>query len=216
HGSRRLVRCRPSLRKSQGARFGAVRGPPGPAGAPRSMTERADPDYRSLFEQIPGSVLVIRAHPEFTIVEASDAYLRATFTTRESLIGRGLFDVLPKEPVATRGPAEAKLRRSLENVVATGRPDPMPVQRFDILRPAAEGGGSVERFWSAVNAPVCAPSGELLYIVHSIADVTEFVLSSREMQTDDDALRLEILHRGRQLAATNKQLREVVSQFRAI
>lgn len=180
------------------------------------MSDRADPDYRSLFEQLPGLFLVLTADPSFTIVDASDAYLRATFATREGMIGRGLFDVLPKEPVATRGPAETKLRRSLETVVSTGQPDPMPVQRFDVFRPAAEGGGTVERFWSAVNAPVRSRDGRLLYIVHSIEDVTEFVRSSRAMQTDDDSLRLEILHRGRQLAATNRQLREVVSQFRAI
>src|SRR5690606_21829098 len=135
-----------------------------------------------------------------TIVDASDAYLRATFTSRELLVGRGLFDVLPKEPVATRAPAELKLRRSLEQVIATGRPDPMPVQRFDVFRPADEGGGTVERFWSAVNAPIRAADGSLLYIVHSIEDVTEFVHSSREMQSEGDALRLEILQRGRQLA----------------
>src|SRR5690606_26703533 len=129
-GIARLVRCRPGLRKSQGARFGTVQVPVGRPGPLRSMTERIDPDYRSLFEQLPGSFLVVRADPAFTIVEANDAYLQATFTTRESIVGRGLFDVLPKEPVATRGPAGAKLRRSLENVIATGRRDPMPVQRF--------------------------------------------------------------------------------------
>jgi|GEM_PF-665249 len=180
------------------------------------MSERVDPDYRSLFEQLPGLFLVLEPDRSFTIVDASDAYLRATFTTREDLVGRGLFDVLPKEPVATRGPAAAKLRRSLDTVISTGRPDPMPVQRFDVFRPPEEGGGTVERFWSAVNAPVHSRHGRLLYIVHSIADVTEFVHSSREMQTEDDALRLEILQRGRQLAAANRQLREVVSQFRAI
>jgi len=180
------------------------------------MTDTPNPDYRQLFERLPGLFLVLRPDPAFTIVDASDAYLRATFTSRELLVGRGLFDVLPKEPVATRAPAELKLRRSLEQVIATGRPDPMPVQRFDVFRPADEGGGTVERFWSAVNAPIRAADGSLLYIVHSIEDVTEFVHSSREMQSEGDALRLEILQRGRQLAAANRQLREVVTQFRAI
>src|SRR5690606_37464125 len=84
------------------------------------------------------------------------------------------------------------------------------------MRPEAEGGGSVERFWSAVNSPIRSADGTLAYIVHSIEDVTEFVRTSRAMQQDDDALRLEILHRGRQLAAANAQLHEVVSQFQAM
>src|SRR5690606_39804526 len=68
------------------------------------------------------------------------------------------------------------------------------------------------RDWSA---DVCS-SDLLLYILPAIEDVPEFVHSSREEQESGDALRLEILHRGRQLAATNRELREVVSQFQAL
>src|SRR5690606_8148155 len=112
------------LRRSGGSAIGLT------ARRIRRMSESADcksADYRSLFEQLPGLFLVLLPDASFTIVDASDAYLRVTFTTRELLIGRGLFDVLPKEPVATRGPAELKLRKSLETVIATGRPDPMQV-----------------------------------------------------------------------------------------
>src|SRR5690606_3913101 len=84
------------------------------------------------------------------------------------------------------------------------------------FRSPEEGGGTVERYWSAVNSPVFGADGELAYIVHSVEDVTDFVRSSRAMQTDDDSLRLEILHRGRMLAAANAQLREVVTQFQAM
>jgi PAS domain S-box-containing protein len=179
------------------------------------MNECTEADYRRIFEQAPGHFLLIRPDPSFTILGASDAYLRATFTSRERMVGRGLFDVLPVDPAATRAAANLKMRRSLEKVVATRRADTMEVQRFDVFLPQGDG-GSVERFWSAVNSPVCSSDGSLLYIVHSIEDVTEFVVSSRAMQTDDDALRLEILNRGRQLAAANQQLREVVSQFQAM
>ncbi len=173
-------------------------------------------DYRRVFEQASGLFLLVRPDPEFTVVDATDAYLRATFTTREALVGQALFGLLPKEPAATRATAALRLRQSFERVIATRSADAMEVQRFDVLRPSGEGGGSVERFWSAVNSPVFSSDGTLLYVLHSIEDVTEFVHTSRAMQRDDDALRLEILHRGRQLAAANRQLREVVSQFQAI
>ena len=47
------------------------------------------PDYRALFESTPGLYLVLDR--DFTIVAASDAYLRATMTSREGIVGRGIF-----------------------------------------------------------------------------------------------------------------------------
>jgi hypothetical protein len=51
------------------------------------------PDFRALFESAPGLFLVLR--PDLVIVGASDAYLRATMTEREAIVGRHLFDVFP-------------------------------------------------------------------------------------------------------------------------
>lgn len=46
------------------------------------------PDFRVLFESAPNSQLVLT--PDLTIVAASDAYLRATQTKREEIIGRSV------------------------------------------------------------------------------------------------------------------------------
>lgn len=54
------------------------------------------PDFRALFESAPGLYLVLT--PDFTIVAVSDAYLQATMTKREEIVGRGLFDVFPDNP----------------------------------------------------------------------------------------------------------------------
>jgi len=77
------------------------------------------PDFRALFESAPGLYLVLlpdrgrtrarrkyrktktRVPPEyrrvwdpvFTIVAVSEAYLAATMTGREGILGRGIFDV---------------------------------------------------------------------------------------------------------------------------
>lgn len=45
-------------------------------------------ELKSLFESLPGLYLVLT--PDFKIVAASDAYLKATLTTREGIIGRGI------------------------------------------------------------------------------------------------------------------------------
>lgn len=64
-----------------------------------SSTSRTPPDFRVLFENVPAAFLVLAPdHPDFTITAVSDGYLRATRTTRERIIGRGLFDVFPDNP----------------------------------------------------------------------------------------------------------------------
>jgi hypothetical protein len=42
------------------------------------------PDFRILFESAPGLYLVLA--PDFTIVAVSNAYLRATMTTRDDIL----------------------------------------------------------------------------------------------------------------------------------
>ncbi|WP_439628190.1 PAS domain-containing protein, partial [Gemmata sp.] len=65
---------------------------PAPAAVPHPP-----PDFRALFEAAPGAYLVLDR--DFTIVAASDAYLRATRTERHRIVGRDVFDVFPDNPV---------------------------------------------------------------------------------------------------------------------
>ena len=57
---------------------------------------RTAPDFRALFESAPGCFLVL--DPAWWIVAVSDAYLRATMTRRDDIVGRYLFDVFPDNP----------------------------------------------------------------------------------------------------------------------
>src|SRR5947199_1684476 len=137
----------------------------------------ANPDFRALFESAPGLYLVLTA--DLKIVAASDAYLRATMTKREEILGRGLFDVFPDNPDDPHATGARNLRASLDRVLQNRVPDTMPVQKYDIRRPESEGGGFEERYWSPVNSPVFM-DGRMPYIIHRVEDVTEFVrLSSR-------------------------------------
>src|SRR4051812_32857058 len=74
------------------------------------------PDFRALFEATPGSFLVVAPDPpKFTIVAASDAYLNATMTRREDILGRGVFEVFPDNPRDPEATGSRNLRSSLEN-----------------------------------------------------------------------------------------------------
>src|SRR5580692_6329136 len=103
-------------------------------------------DYRLLFEASPTPFLVLS--PKLSILAVSNAYLRATMTGREQIVGRGLFEVFPDNPADASANGANNLRKSLEIVIATRQPHQMAVQKYDIRRPEHEGGGWEERHWS--------------------------------------------------------------------
>jgi signal transduction histidine kinase len=138
------------------------------------------PDFRSLFEAAPGSYLVL--DPELVIVGVSDSYLRDTMTVREEILGRPLFEVFPDNPDDPQADGENNLRASLDRVRRDLVPDTMATQKYDIRRPAAEGGGFEVRYWSPVNSPVLGPGGDLAFIIHSVEDVTRRLEAERALR----------------------------------
>jgi PAS domain-containing protein len=81
----------------------------------RSLTVPPPPDYRTLFESAPGLYLVLT--PALIIVAVSDAYLQATMTKREEILGRGLSDVFPDNPDDPTATGVSNLHTSLDRVL---------------------------------------------------------------------------------------------------
>ena len=146
------------------------------------MTETLD--FRVLFESAPGLYLVL--DPDLRIVAASDAYLAATMTERETIVGKDLFDVFPDNPDDPDATGVRNLRASLDTVLRTGKPHTMGVQKYDIRRPEAEGGGFEERYWSPINSPVFI-GGKLTHIIHRVEHVTDFVRLEQERREREKA-----------------------------
>jgi signal transduction histidine kinase/CheY-like chemotaxis protein len=174
----------------------------------------APPDYRAIFEAVPGLYLVLDS--AFSIVAVSDAYLAATMTRRDDILGRGIFDVFPDNPGDPAATGAGNLRDSLERVRSTRTVDAMALQKYDIRRPAAEGGEFEVRWWSPINTPVLDEGGALAYIVHRVEDVTEFVRlqehdSEQRAVADDLRVRTErtdaeLLRRSQELHEANRRL----------
>jgi len=135
------------------------------------------PDFRALFEAVPTSFLVLLPDEQFTIVAVSDSYLRATLTTRASLLGKGLFQAFPDNPDDVEATGVRNLRASIRRVIENRAADRMSIQRYDIRRPE---GGFEERHWSPLNTPVLSSEGEVTHILHHVEDVTEVVRLRRE------------------------------------
>jgi signal transduction histidine kinase len=155
-------------------------------------------DYRALFKAMPGLFLLLS--PDLRIVEASDAYLRATMTRREEILGRDFFDVFPDNPADSNANSARNLRASIERVLATRAADTAPFQKYDVRRPPCEGNLFEERWWAVVNSPFFGRDGNLTCIVHRVEDVTSFV-RMRQRDADFEARRREHDERAQQLEA---------------
>jgi PAS domain S-box-containing protein len=122
---------------------------------------------------------VLDAAPGLTIVGASEAYLRATMTRRAEIVGRGLFEVFPDNPDDPAASGTRNLAASIARAIESRAPDTMAIQKYDIRRPAEEGGGFEERWWSPVNTPVLDAQKNVRYVIHRVEDVTELVRSQQ-------------------------------------
>jgi len=131
-----------------------------------------DPEFRALFEAVPANYLVLAPDAaQFTILAASDQYLAATLATRETIVGRPLFDVFPDaNPANLQRTGVANLRASLETVLRARATHRMETQRYDVQRP--DGSWSV-RYWAPRNTPILGPDGAVRYLLHEVEDVTE-------------------------------------------
>jgi signal transduction histidine kinase/ActR/RegA family two-component response regulator len=172
-----------------------------------------DPDFKVLFESVPGLYLVLR--PDLTIVAASDAYLAATMTQRERIVGRNLFEAFPADPDDPAATGMRNLHASLQRVLESGLPDAMTVQKYAIRR---RGDGDFEeRHWSPVNIPVFGVGKTLAYIIHRVEDVTEFIglkqfggdqqRVAAEMASRAEQMEAEVARRAQQLQEANDRLR---------
>ncbi|RYF41915.1 MAG: response regulator [Comamonadaceae bacterium] len=126
-------------------------------------------ELQRLLRATPGFFLLLRPDADFTIVAASDDYLRATHTDA-GIFGRPLFEVFPGNPDGAGADGMKHLGDSLRRVVATRSADTMPVQRYDVRLPQARGGAFEERYWAPVNSPVPGEDGQLEYILHCVED----------------------------------------------
>jgi signal transduction histidine kinase len=165
-------------------------------------------DFRLLFEGSPDVLLVLLPDaPRFTIVGATRARLLATHTTADQF-GKGLFELFPDNPDDPSATGAANLRASLERVLATRAADTMAVQKYDIRGPD----GTFEvKYWSPKNLPILSSSGEVLYILHRVEDVTELVRATElgdELRGRTRDMEREVVKRSQELAAANGELRE--------
>ncbi len=133
-------------------------------------------DFQILFESAPNLYLVLS--PDLKIISASNAYLKATFTKRNEIIGRRLFDVFPDNPDNPDANGMSNLHASLKMVMKTKEPHTMDIQKYDIRRPD---GVFEDKFWRPLNVPVMDDQNDVAYIIHRVDDVTDLEKAKRDL-----------------------------------
>ena len=142
-------------------------------------------DLQTTFEAIPGNHVILLANaPTFTIVGATDAFLKTSYNTRENILGKPLFEAFPENTTNEKATGVLNIRSSLEYVIASKETHQMANQRYDIVNPQT---GSFElKVWAASNKPVLNAEGAVQYIIHTTEDITE-----RVRLQEENTLRLE-------------------------
>lgn len=154
----------PAAIQKQGSRFtvGAI-----------ELTGTNEPDFNAFFRHMPG--IFVATRPDLTIAAASDDMLRKTFTWREQIIGRSLFEVFPDNPSAEAHGA-SKLETSLRDVLTNGTANSVRVMRYDIQDRLAGDGAWIEKYWTIVSRPVIdRQNQEVLYVLVEGRDVTRII-----------------------------------------
>ena len=175
-------------------------------------------DYQAVFESLPGLYLVLSPDaPRFTILAVSERYAQATRVRVQDAVGKGLFEVFADNPHDPRANGAHNLRASLERVLATREADAMAVQKYDVRLTGPEGVTFEDRWWSPVNSPVLDTEGRVVYLIHRVKDVTDYMRlihrdaergrTATDLREQAQRMESEIFLRAQQLQETNERLR---------
>ncbi|MEU6814638.1 SpoIIE family protein phosphatase [Streptomyces sp. NPDC046860] len=169
-------------------------------------------DYAAVFQALPGAVALLDT--ELVFVDANLAFLRQAGRSRDQVVGRFLFDAFPPNP-GDRGAAGARnLEASLRRVLVKREVDTMALQRYDV-ESREQRGRWEERYWSPVNAPVFAPDGHIVLLIHRVEEVTELLRVSGRTGGERH-LEAELYSRMRELHQVNERLRKAHAREREV
>jgi signal transduction histidine kinase len=173
-------------------------------------------DYRAIVEQTPCAYLFLKPDmPDYTILGVNEAYLKATMTKKEEIIGKKIFEIFPDNPSEQGATSVRNLRESLDLVVKNRAPHHMAVQKYDIRRPNGEW---EERWWSPINLPVFVSDRSMICIIHHVVDVTRFfqlqkseelvARLSEEGKQKLEHIEAQVYERGQEIQNVNWQLQQ--------
>ena len=136
-------------------------------------------EFQSVFDNLPGMYLLLQPDtPVYTIISANKAYLQATFTKKENIIGKPVFIVFPDTPGIDTKRSKELLLNLFEEAVLAKKTNQVQELRYDI--PLNDGTDNfLERYWRVVNTPVLDDDGNVIQIINSVEDISDRVFKQR-------------------------------------
>ncbi len=163
-------------------------------------------DFHYLFKFAPGAILVLM--PDWTIAEVTEEYLRLVMKKRENTVGRNIFETFPDNP-EDETPRSEQVRASFLKVFATGEPDELPVQKYDIERPAEAGGGFEEHYWRLIQYPCFDENGKVAYLYQRVENITAQMRLEKK-NLEQEKLNVELVSRAEKSEIKRKETAEAL------
>jgi PAS domain S-box-containing protein len=137
--------------------------------------------YKSIFQNSRAAQLIVAPDaPVYTMLDVNDAYLKATHSTREALIGKGVFTVFPGNPSDEVSKNIERTIFSFDQAIVTKKPHTMYNYRYDI--PIAGTNDFEERYWTTSNTPVLDERDNVQFFIHSPENVTQLYKSNEALK----------------------------------
>lgn len=145
------------------------------------------PDLAAIFSATASAYLILDCN--LTIVDVNISYLKATSRTRESVLGKYVFDAFPADPSDSEAHGVRTLRDSLERVLREGISDRLAVLKYNIPTSVDGELRFEERYWSPINTPVFDDENRVTHIIHQAVDITEQMQSENALRDSERRFR---------------------------
>jgi PAS domain S-box-containing protein len=144
-------------------------------------------NFNSIFQSSHTPYILVNANlPDYTVAEVNQAFLTATKRTRESLLGKPVFEVFAANPDGSGDGVFDKIRSAFDTVIKTQQPVEIPAHRYDTVDP--ETGKYREIYWISKIVPILNDKGVPTHILHSPIDVSTQYTALSRLRTVNRAL----------------------------
>ncbi len=120
--------------------------------------------------------------PRFTIATANRAFLAATHTKSEDIIGQSFFEAFPAN--STDDSRLQTFQHALDQVMEQKSAQVMRQHRYDL--PHTDEAAGRARYWDIEMYPLLDSQGEVQYIVQSSVDITSLVEAEKKVKDSNE------------------------------
>ena len=141
-------------------------------------THELSVEIEKIFNSLNSAYIVFAADdPAFTIIQENDAHAKVAMVKRADTIGKPLLEAFPDTSEAYQNTGNSELLDSIRRARDTGKPDVMPVLKYDLKSPT---GKLEERYWSVVHYPVFGQDEKVGAIYQETRDITTEILAEKK------------------------------------